>query len=818
MRSHTADPVSLAQSKEAAHPSLTRQTGRTSLPGPGHHPGQRSGHPQQGMPQHPQQGHHMQGPPPYREPKHGVPPGQSNSSKGSRIPSLFDLPDSPEKKGGSNSMPPGYPGTGLPPPYPEASRPSGIPAQPLFPTNPLSPGFERHTKPRPPELPRGSSLEPGELLDTPTPTHIKNMVQGFPFPKGHQQPGVPPGFPKMEKPDQLNTSLPTFPTAIEQAAPTSKLQQSLFDPDYDDFGDSTFNLGDLLTNSLADPKEETSKPRAPAENFTATCDLSALFDDQDSSQMSGGFGNFGNPGAPGAGFKQEQQAGFVKQEKGQETARAKTESDNRLSSSSRLPSSPYKPVKKESEAKRRSSEKTSSASSSEVKKEKKSGLGGLFSPESDSRPPALPPHSSSGNNQRLPGAPADARVAAPTQAATSDPLRTSSNSLNQQQQQVRPTSTGGDASADPVVNVQKLESIAPEFQQMLKEAPPSSILVTPDGQPSPRKREEERRKEQERRRGEEKEKSHDKRRTTSGHSSSHNSSTQRGSSQPSDKAPSNHERSDKTASNHEKSSASSHEKAPSASSHRPGPASVSRGNGERASSGNPSNLPSGGQPANLVDPSLQQTNMQQPSSGEKEHKKEKHKHKKEKKEKKDKKEKKEKRDKDEGSSEVKSEKERETGGGDHKKHKKDKKKHKERERSREKDAKTPSLKIKMAGGTPSMSPSKGEGDMLAPIPKITLKLGGTVTKVTGQQEAGSTPASKSHHSSGSSSSSSSSHKRKAPPSTTRLDGPAAKMARAIGTDPGKEAKFLETTDLMRKSSSSHESKKVKVSSNKGSHD
>ena len=174
-------------------------------------------------------------------------------------------------------------------------------------------------------------------MDTPTPTHIKNMVQGFPFPKSHQQPGVPPGFPKMEKPDQLNTSLPTFPTAIEKAAPTSQLHQSLFDPDYDDFGDSTFNLGDLLTNSLADPKEETSKQRAPAENFTATCDLSALFEDQDSSQMSGGgFGNFGNQGAPGGGFKQEQPPGFVKQEKSQEATRVKTESDNRLSSSSRL--------------------------------------------------------------------------------------------------------------------------------------------------------------------------------------------------------------------------------------------------------------------------------------------------------------------------------------------------------------------------------------------------------------------------------------------------------------------------------------------------
>ena len=218
-RSHTADPAShagLAQSKEA-HPSsqLTRQLGRTSLPGPGHHTGQqRSGHPQQGIPQHPQQSHHMPGPPPYREPK---PP----SNKGSRIPSLFDLPDSPEKKGGSNSLPPGYPATGLPPPYPEASRPSAMSAaaQSLFqPINPLSPSFDRNPKSRPPDLSRGASLEPGELADTPTPTHIKNMVQGFPFPKGHQQPGVPPGYPKMEKPDQLNTTLPSFPTAAMNAS------------------------------------------------------------------------------------------------------------------------------------------------------------------------------------------------------------------------------------------------------------------------------------------------------------------------------------------------------------------------------------------------------------------------------------------------------------------------------------------------------------------------------------------------------------------------------------------------------------------------
>ena len=160
----------------------------------------------------------------------------------------------------------------------------------------------------------------------------------------------------------------------------------------------------------------------------------------------------------------------------------------------RLPSSPYKQVKKESDSKRRSSEKAPSGSgllTSEVKKEKR--IGSLFSPEPETRPPTSLPHSS--NNQRL-----------PTSSALPDPLRTSN------QQQARP-GPSGEGSGDPVVNVQKLESIAPEFQQMLKEAPPSSILVTADGQPSPRKREEEKRKEQERRRQGE-EKSQDKKRST----------------------------------------------------------------------------------------------------------------------------------------------------------------------------------------------------------------------------------------------------------------------------------------------------------------
>jgi len=43
----------------------------------------------------------------------------------------------------------------------------------------------------------------------------------------------------------------------------------------------------------------------------------------------------------------------------------------------------------------------------------------------------------------------------------------------------------------------------------------------------------------------------------------------------------------------------------------------------------------------------------------------------------------------------------------------------------------------------------------------------------------------------------------------KLEGPAAKMARAIGTDPGKEARFLESTDLIRKAGHEDKARKPK---------
>jgi len=116
-----------------------------------------------------------------------------------------------------------------------------------------------------------------------------------------------------------------------------------------------------------------------------------------------------------------------------------------------------------------------------------------------------------------------------------------------------------------------------------------------------------------------------------------------------------------------------------------------------------------------------------------------------------------------------------------------------------------------------MSPSRTDtvdSGGQAPIPKITLKLlGGSSVKITGQTESNS--SSKSQHSS----SSSSSNKRKhSSSSSAKLEGPAAKMARAIGTDLSREERFLESTDLMGRSRNSHDEKAKKIKSSKPVHE
>ena len=106
------------------------------------------------------------------------------------------------------------------------------------------------------------------------------------------------------------------------------------------------------------------------------------------------------------------------------------------------------------------------------------------------------------------------------------------------------------------------------------------------------------------------------------------------------------------------------------------------------------------------------------------------------------------------------------------------------------------LKIKMA--TPTVSPGhqQDQGEHQPAIPKIKLKLGGG--SVTIQPESGS---SKSHSSSSSKKRSSSSAKL-----SDKLEGPAAKMARAMGSDPTRETRIFE--ESFKKSGSSKESSKV----------
>merc|ERR1712025_475033 len=140
-----------------------------------------------------------------------------------------------------------------------------------------------------------------------------------------------------------------------------------------------------------------------------------------------------------------------------------------------------------------------------------------------------------------------------------------------------------------------------------------------------------------------------------------------------------------------------------------------------------------------------------------------------------------------------------------KKKSKDRDKEKEREKDRSKapsgTPSTPSLgKLTIKMGTPTVSPGRstseqeqGSSQATTPgsqpaIPKIKLKLGGNITQII-------TPESSSKKDRDKDSS------RKRSSSAVKLDkleGPAAKMARAIGTDPSKEARFLE--ENMKKSS------------------
>merc|ERR1719229_292242 len=123
------------------------------------------------------------------------------------------------------------------------------------------------------------------------------------------------------------------------------------------------------------------------------------------------------------------------------------------SSSAAKTESPYKIKREEGDNKRRSSDKLAS----EEKKPRLTKSGGLFSPSPPDEKPAIP-------------------------------LSSLKSPIKQESDHKRTRSSSSSSKDDAVVNVQKLENLAPEFQAMVKGSSGSaSIIVDEDGMPSPSK-------------------------------------------------------------------------------------------------------------------------------------------------------------------------------------------------------------------------------------------------------------------------------------------------------------------------------------------
>jgi len=767
-------------------------------------------------------------PPPYPGQQHSQPgrdPTKSSSSqpkppshqpKMSMSRSIFDL--SPEKSSRPEKPPPPiapisdpvpnpnnyheslppYPGHAPPPTYqdPNTSLPSypkpSVPA-PFQPPLSLSP--IRDT-PSLSLLNRQPSLEPGELLDTPTPTHIASRFSYPTNPGYSSKPTVPPPKPKDDN-RSLQSILGFGPTGVsakqEPAPAPSKLQQALFDPDFD--------LPDPAAMPLLPLPPVPSIPSLPVKpepvtdfkhkTETSVSDFSDLFgDDSNSSNFMPSFSqprsSFSNSFKPGP-VKAEPQVPTVKQE-----SRVKSEPNQSptRTSHSKLPSSPLKPPKREKESSESKRKQSAGGSSSDEKKPRVSSRsGGLFSPSPERKSSAPPP---------LP--------------TLRSPLLSPLTSPTGQGKRTRTASTSSNGEA--MVNVQKLEHIAPEFKAFKGTHGPASILVGPDGQPSPSKVSED---------------------PFPGPPPSNGSSvaphqpwiqpagpsptTQATTSPP---KPVKKESVSPVKSGHKKergssgethSGSQSQEKKRSSSGHHRSdkhssrPASTPQVKDKADPAASLSSTDPAPPPPSLADsPAKQQVAVAateqataqeiSPSKREegekskhKDKKDDKHKKKKEKKEKKEKKDKKDKKEKKEGD-DKKEDKDRK-----HKSKKKSKDRDKDKERDRSKvssDTPTTKLTIKMA--TPTVSPGRAAeqqqsssqaatpGNQPA-IPKIKLKLGGNVTVIT--------PESNSHSSSKKDRDKDSRKRSSSSVKLDKLEGPAAKMARAIGTDPNKEAKFLE---------------------------
>merc|ERR550539_2087973 len=276
---------------------------------------------------------------------------------------------------------------------------------------------------------RGKPLEQGDI-DTPTPTHIANM---FNFPTKQNYNSIAN---KQTKDDRSLQSLLGFSQSAvdpvkhpDQSRSQSKLEKVLFD-DFDDVPMST-----VANMSL--PSAPTISTVQHIKKNDSVSGLSDLFgEDSDSSSFLSSLPQSHTSTSHSASFSGSLHGLDIKTENS--LLGIKTESPG---------------LRREEADKRRSSDKSGST----AEKKSRSGKSGLFSPS--------PPHDSKHDLQ----------------------FPSLISPFKQEQDQKRNRTTSSSSNNDAIVNVQKLENLAPEFQAFKGIAGVASIVVGADGLPSPGK-------------------------------------------------------------------------------------------------------------------------------------------------------------------------------------------------------------------------------------------------------------------------------------------------------------------------------------------
>ena len=312
---------------------------------------------------------------------------------------------------------------------------------------------------------RGKPLDQGEI-DTPTPTHIANM-----FNFSTKQPGYNSLANKQTKDDRSLQSLLGFSQPAvdpvkhpDQSRSQSKLEKVLFD-DFDDVP-----MSSVANMSL--PSAPTISTVQHVKKSDSVSGLSDLFgEDSDSSSFLSSLPQSHTSTSQSASFSGSLQGLDIKTENS--LLGIKTESPG---------------LRREESDKRRSSDRGGST----AEKKPRPGKSGLFSPS--------PPQDSKHDLQ----------------------FPSLISPLKQEPDQKRNRTTSS-SSNDAIVNVQKLENLAPEFQAFKGMTGSASIIVGADGLPSPGKVKKESFKSPVK---EKKALTEEKRRTSSGHNKERQSLTE----------------------------------------------------------------------------------------------------------------------------------------------------------------------------------------------------------------------------------------------------------------------------------------------------